>query len=153
MTSREQTFRVFRCPHCGYTGYKLVHSEEDDSTCNLCSKTISPTLEMKHVRTLDDAKFAVQSIVLKKQPPKAKSRHGLGLKKRIFNIISDLSDLNRGRGVSRDRVLGECREADMDIDRAKMFLNQLREEGLIIEVEGHLAIVREEGDENEFCDT
>ena len=144
MTSREQTFRVFSCPHCRYTGYKLVHSEEDISTCNLCSKTISPTSEMKHVRTLDDAKFAIQSIVLKKQTPKAKSRHGLGVKKRIFNIISDLSDLNRGRGVSRDRVLGECRAADMDVDKARRFLNQLREEGLIIEVEGLLAVVQED---------
>ncbi len=145
MTSREQTFRVFRCPHCGYTGYRIVRSEDEDSTCNLCTKTISHSPEMRYVDNVEDARQAMQKIVFSSQKQsKPKSRHGLGVKRRVLNMVSDLSDLNRGRGVSRRRVLQECREANIDLDKAQRFLNQLQEEGLIIEAEGHLAVVQED---------
>ena len=138
MSSREQTFRVFQCPHCGYTGYRIVHSEDEDSICNLCSKTITPTPETKHVSSLEDAKYAIQSIVLKRTTPKTKSRHGLGVKRRVMNMVSDLSDLNRGRGVSRKRVLQECKGADIDLEKADRFLGQLEEEGHVINIDGQL---------------
>lgn len=143
MTSREQTFRVFRCPHCGYTGYKPVSNQEDDSRCNLCSKTISPTPEMVYVTSAEDARKAMQEIVFKSQKPAmTKSRHGLGVKKRVLNMVSDLSDLNQEKGVSRRRVLEECREVNIDLDKAKRFLTQLEEEGQIILVEDKLTVVQ-----------
>ena len=145
MTSREQTFRVFRCPHCGYTGFRQVSDQEDDSTCNLCSKTVSHTSEMRYVTSSEDARKAMQEIVFSSQmhdPPK--SRHGLGVKRRVLYMVSDLSDLNRGRGVSRRRVLDECQEANIDLDKAKRFLSQLQEECQIIVVEDRLIVVQEE---------
>jgi hypothetical protein len=72
-----------------------------------------------------------------------KARHGLGVKKRLFYMVSDLSDLNHGRGVSRRRVLDECQEVDIDIDKAKRFLNQLQEEGKIVEIDNKLQVVPE----------
>ena len=144
MTSREQTFRVFRCPHCGYTGFRQVSSQKDDSKCNLCSKIISPTAEMRHVTSVEDARKAMQEIVFSSQTrTMTKSRHGIGVKKRVFNMVSDLSDLNDGRGVSRRRVLEECQDVDIDLDKAKRFLYELQEEGLIIEINDKLTIVPE----------
>jgi len=144
VTSREQTFRVFRCPHCGYTGFRQVRSQEDDSTCNLCSKTVSHTSEMRYVKSADDARKVMQEIVFSSpKPTMTKARHGLGVKKRLFYMVSDLSDLNHGRGVSRRRVLEECQEVDIDIDKAKRFLNQLQEEGQIIEIDNKLQVVPE----------
>ena len=144
MTSREQTFRVFRCPHCGYTGYRQVSNQEDDSRCNLCSKTVSHTSEMRYVTSSEDARKAMQDIVFS-SPKQAmtKSRHGLGVKKRILYMVSDLSELNNGRGVSRRRVLDECQEVDIDLDKAKRFLYQLQEEGQIIAIDDQLQVVPE----------
>ncbi len=144
MTSREQTFRVFRCPHCGYTGYRQVTNQEDDSKCNLCSKTVSHNSEMQYVTSSEDARKAMQDIVFS-SPKQAvtKSRHGLGVKKRILYMVSDLSELNNGRGVSRRRVLDECQEVDIDLDKAKRFLYQLQEEGQIIAIDDQLQVVPE----------
>lgn len=144
MVSREQTFRVFKCPHCGYTGFRQVNSQEDDSRCNLCSKTIAHTSEMRYVTNADDARKAIQEIVFSSQTRTlTKSRHGIGVKKRILYMISDLSDLNHGRGVSKGRVLEECQEVDIDLDKAERFLNQLQEEGQIIEIDDQLTVVQE----------
>jgi len=144
VTSRAQTFRVFRCPHCGYTGYRQVSNQEDDSRCNLCSKTVSHTSEMRYVTSSEDARKAMKEIVFS-SPKQAmtKSRHGLGVKKRILYMVSDLSELNNGRGVSRRRVLDECKEVDIDLDKAKRFLYQLQEEGQIIEINDQLQVVPE----------
>jgi len=145
MTSREQTLRVFRCPHCGYTGFRQVSNQEADSKCNLCSKTVSHNSEMRYVSSSEDARKAMKDLVFSSQQhDKPKSRHGLGVKRRVLYMVSDLSDLNRGRGVSRRRVLDECQEANIDLDRAKRFLNQLQEEGQIIAVEDRLIVVPEE---------
>jgi len=144
VTSREQTLRVFRCPHCGYTGYRQVRNQEDDSKCNLCSKTVSHTSEMRYVTSSDDARKAMEEIVFSSpKPAMTKSRHGLGVKKRVLNMVSDLSDLNDERGVSRRRVLDECREVDIDLEKAKRFLYQLQEEGQIIEIDGQLQVMLE----------
>ncbi len=144
MTSKEQTLRVFRCPHCGYTGYRQVRDQEDDSRCNLCSKILSHTSEMRYVTSAEDARKAMQEIVFSSpKPAMTKTRHGLGVKKRLLYMVSDLSDLNHGRGVSRRRVLEECQEVDIDLDKAKRFLNQLQEEGQIIEIDDKLQVVPE----------
>jgi hypothetical protein len=58
-------------------------------------------------------------------------------------MVSDLSDLNDGRGVSRRRVFDECKEADIDLEKAEHFLNQLQEEGLVIEIDDRLQVVPE----------
>ena len=145
MTSKEQMFRVFRCPHCGYTGYRLVSDPDADSTCNLCSKTISPSPEMRYVTSVEDARQAMSRIVFEfRNREKPKPRHGIGVKKRILYMVSDLSDLNQGCGVSRSRVLEECEEVDIDVDKARHFLAQLEDEGKIQQVNGLLVAVQED---------
>ena len=144
MTSKDLMFRIFRCPHCGYTGYKQVTNQEDDSLCNLCSKTISHTPDMSYVTSSDEARNALRTIVFSSQKrEKPQSRYGLGLKKRILNMVSDLSDLNRGRGVSRTRILEECQDVNIDLGKAMQFLNQLEEEGQIIVIEDLFVVVQE----------
>jgi predicted transcriptional regulator len=97
---------------------------------------------MSHVNNVDDALAAVQKLVMRSpQSPMSKARHGLGVRRRVLNIVSDLSDLNRGGGVSRERVLEECSEAKIDLDKAEKYLTQLEDEGLISEMDGQLAPV------------
>lgn len=145
MTSREQIYRVFKCPHCGYTGYTTVHSEDEDSKCNLCSRVIEHSTDWQYVDSVEGALLAIQRIVWRKPTTlRSKSRHGLGVKKRVLNIVSDLSDLNRGKGVSRDRVLQECEEAGIEIDKAARFLEQLEDEELIVSIDGILKAMEED---------
>lgn len=145
MTSRAQMFRVFNCPRCGYTGYRKVRSEDEGSSCNLCAQTIEHSPEWEYVDSVEDAVSAMQQMVWKKpKTPKPKSRHGIGVKKRVLYMVSDLSDLNRGKGVNRKRVLQECKAANIDVEKAKRFLSQLEEEGLIINIDGQLSVVERE---------
>jgi len=141
VSSEGKTYRVFTCPRCNYTGYKLVHNQDDESTCNLCSTTIRHSPDMKYASSVDEALNAMQRMVAKSHlKSRPKTRYGLGVKKRVLNIVSDLSELNRRSGVSLWRVLQECEEASIDIERAKRFLNQLEEEGLIINNDGELLV-------------
>ena len=99
---------------------------------------------MRYVSSPEDARKVMQEIVFSSpKPAMPKTRHGLGVKKRLLYMVSDFSDLNHGRGVSRNRVLDECRDLDIDLDKAKRFLNQLQEEGLIIDVDGKLQVMPE----------
>ena len=145
MTSREQMYRVFKCPHCGYTGYATVHSEDEDSKCNLCSKRINHSPDWLYVDSVEGALLAIQRIVWRKPTMhSSKSRHGLGVKKRVLNIVSDLNESNLGKGVSRDRVLQECEDAGIETDKAVRFLDQLEEEELVVSIDGILKTVEEE---------
>jgi len=100
---------------------------------------------MRYVTSSEDARRAMQEIVFSsKKPTISKPRHGIGVKKRVFYMVSDLSDLNHDKGVNRRRVLEECQELGIDLDKAKRFLGQLQDEGLIIEIGGQLNVVPEE---------
>lgn len=135
-------FRVFTCPNCNYTGYKEVSNKNEESTCNLCSKIITHVPEMEYFDTEEKALLMMRRMQ-RKSPPKwkPKPRYGLGAKRRVLNIVSDLNSLNRGKGVNVGRVLQECKDANIDLDKARKFLFQLEDEGLIIETEGKLSIV------------
>ncbi len=133
-------YRVFTCPSCNYTGYKEVSSADEESTCNLCSTTITHSPVMEYVNTADEALRAMRRMQIKSPPrPRPSARYGLGVKRRVLNIVSDLSDLNRGKGVNVGRVIQECKDAKIDLDKARKFLFQLEEEGLIIDMDGQLA--------------
>jgi hypothetical protein len=60
------------------------------------------------------------------------SSRGLGLKRRVYNIVESLIELNRGRPVTIENVMRECSEADIDLGRAMKFLDSLESEGMIL---------------------
>jgi hypothetical protein len=100
---------------------------------------------MKYVTSVDEARQAMSRIVFERQKrDTSKPRHGLGVKKRVFYMVSDLSDLNRGRGVSRGRILQECREVDIDLDKAQRFLAQLEDEGKIKRIDDLFVAIQED---------
>lgn len=147
MTVDGKIYRVFTCPRCNYTGYREVSNRDEDCACNLCTARISHTPEMKYVDSVEDALQVMQMIVLRAQRrSKPELRLGLGVKRRVLNMVADLSDLNHGRGVSIDRVLQECRDAGINLQKAQNFLEQLEEEGLIMDMDGTLRAVEEDDD-------
>lgn len=124
--------RIYRCARCHNVGYSRVRSQSDDSMCSLCSATISHSPSAIYVETLEEAQKRMKAIVLRSSVEKPGPKRGLGVKKRVFNILLSLVETNRGRPVSTDEVIQECTDARIDSEKAANFLQQLEDEGLVI---------------------
>jgi tRNA G26 N,N-dimethylase Trm1 len=135
-------FRIYHCPKCKNTGYVHVENEEAASRCSLCNGPILHEKAMLYAATIDEAKELMADLIVSTQlkSKETGSTRGLGLKKRVYNIIEALIEMNRGRPTSIDEVLRECSEAGIDIERANHFVHQLKDEGLVAEVSGGLTI-------------
>jgi hypothetical protein len=84
--------------------------------------------------TVHEAQESVRELVIESQISKVKqggNGRGLGVKKRVFNIVESLIDMNRGRAVTIENVMRECSEAGIDLGRALKFLDTLESEGAI----------------------
>jgi len=68
---------------------------------------------------------------LAKAAGKSSSSRGIGLKRRVFNIVESVIDLRRGKPATIEEVMRECSEAGIDLGRAMKFLDTLENEGLI----------------------
>ena len=114
-------FRVYRCSGCKNIGYAHVETEDEASRCSLCQRIILH-------------ETGVRELVIESQISKVKqggNSRGIGVKRRVFNIIESLIDMNRGRAVSIENVMRECSEAGIDLGRAMRFMDTLESEGAI----------------------
>ena len=128
-------FRIYRCAKCRNIGYLSVEREEDTSHCSLCQSVVVHEEGMVYAVTVQEAQSSVHELVIKSQMSRVKpsgGSRGLGLKRRVYNIVESLVDLNRGRPVSIENVMRECSEANIDLGRAMKFLDSLESEGIIL---------------------
>lgn len=128
-------FRIYRCAKCRNIGYLVVENEEETSHCSLCHAVVIHEAGMVYAATIQEAQAGVRELVIESQMSKVKaagSSRGLGLKRRVYNIVESLVDLNRGRPVSIENVMRECSEANIDLGRAMRFLDSLESEGMIL---------------------
>ena len=65
---------------------------------------------------------------------------GLGVRRRVLNIVECLVGLNKGRPVNISSVLKECVGAKIKIERGLHFLDVLEEQGLIIVDGSHVSL-------------
>lgn len=128
-------FRIYRCVKCRNIGYLAIESEEETAQCSLCRAFVVHEAGMVYAATIQEAQSSVRELVIESQMskvnPGGKGR-GLGLKRRIFNIVEALIDLNRGYPVSIEDIMRECSEANIDLGRAMKFLDSLESEGMIL---------------------
>ena len=127
-------FRVYRCSACMNIGYTHVENEDETSRCSLCQGIILHETGTVYAVTVHEAKESVRELVIESQISKVKqggNGRGLGVKRRVFNIIESLVDMNRGRAVSIENVMRECSEAGIDLGRAMKFMDTLESEGVI----------------------
>lgn len=140
-------FRVYHCTRCNNIGYSQVESEEDPSNCSLCQTLVLHETGTVYTVTRQEAMAAVRELALEYQMNKTRSKggvgRGLGVKRRVFNIIESLIDLRRGKPTSIEEVMRECSEAGIDLGRAMKFLDTLESEGLIINDGVHISIIKE----------
>lgn len=133
--SRERgMFRVYKCARCNNIGYVPLEWENEPSNCTLCGAVIVHEPGTVYAVTVQEAQESVRELVVESQLSKTRKGglgRGLGLKRRVYNIVEALIDLNRGRPVTIENVMRECSEANIDIGRALKFLDTLESEGLI----------------------
>jgi hypothetical protein len=124
-------FRVYRCHECGNVGFDRVADKGTDSHCSLCSTVIPHRPEMIYVSTVEEARRRAGVLATMAKPSTSKGAMGLGLKRRVFDIVESLVSMNRGRPVTLEQVLSECADAGIARERAMHFLDVLRDEELI----------------------
>jgi hypothetical protein len=121
-------FRVYKCHECGNVGFDRVTNKETDSHCSLCNTAISHRPEAIYVSTLEEARRRAGVLATMTQASASKVTMSLGLRRRIFDIVESLVNMNRGRPVTLEEVLAECVDAGIARDRAMHFLDVLRDE-------------------------
>jgi hypothetical protein len=128
-------FRIYRCVRCKNIGYSQVESEDEASNCSLCQTLVIHEKGMTYAVTRQEAMAAVREFALEghltRVAEKSSSSRGIGIKRRVFNIVESLIDLRRGKPASIEEVMRECSEAGIDLGRAMKFLDTLENEGLI----------------------
>jgi hypothetical protein len=87
----------------------------------------------QYAATLQEAESYVKEAVVgsKLKPRSSGNLRTIGLKKRVFNIVEALVDMNRGSPVTLDEILHECTDAGIDTDRATDFIEALLTEGTL----------------------
>ncbi|MFW9835403.1 MAG: hypothetical protein ACFFEK_15490 [Candidatus Thorarchaeota archaeon] len=134
MNRERGMFRIYRCSVCKNIGYAHVENENETSRCSLCQTIILHEPGTVYAVTLQEAQATIRELVIESQSSKVKlggNGRGLGVKRRVFNIVESLIDMNRGRSVSLDDIMRECNEAGIEVGRAIKFLNTLESEGAI----------------------
>lgn len=134
MNRERGMFRVYRCSVCKNIGYAHVETEDEASRCSLCQTIILHETGIVYAVTIQEAQSSVRELVIESQISKVKqggNSRGIGVKRRVFNIIESLIDMNRGRAVSIENVMRECSEAGIDLGRALKFMDTLESEGAI----------------------
>ncbi|MFW9953811.1 MAG: hypothetical protein ACFFD3_04585 [Candidatus Thorarchaeota archaeon] len=136
-------FRIYQCRRCRNSGFAAVNNEEDDARCSLCNGLILHEKGTLYAATIDEAKDILTDLVLTSRLDERKTgaSRGLGLKKRVLNIIEALIEINRGQPASYTEVLRECSEAGIDLERARHFVDVLKREGALVEHSGNLFII------------
>lgn len=140
-------FRIYHCSRCKNIGYSQVENEDDASRCSLCQALVLHETGTVYAVTKQEAQVLVRDLALESQMSKTTLRggvgRGLGVKKRVYNIIEALIDLKRGKPASIEEIMRECSEAGIDLGRAMKFLDTLESEGLILNDGVHIMTTRE----------
>ena len=131
-------FRIYQCPSCGAIAYTRVENERQSSTCGLCRGPILDEPGILYSATINQAENLVAEMVLHNvlENKTSTPTSGLGVRRRVLNIVECLVGLNKGRPVNIDSVLKECVGAK--IKRGLHFLGVLEEQGLVIVDSGHV---------------
>ncbi len=127
----ENKFRVYRCHECGNVGFDSVADKGTNSQCSLCSADISDRPGMIYVTSDKEARRRAGILATMAQTSTSKVSMGLGLRRRILDIVESLVSINRGKPITLEQVLTECVDAGIPRERAMHFLDILRDENLI----------------------
>ena len=140
--STTDKFRIYQCRRCKNTGFAPVLSEDDEARCSLCNGLILHESGSLYASTIDEAKEILTELLLRSRldVKKVGSSRGLGLKRRVLNIVESIIEVNRGHPAKWHQVMSECSDAGIDADRASHFVDVLKREGALTEQGGGLVM-------------
>ena len=90
---------------------------------------------MLYAVTTQEAENLVSDLVHASQvenDAKSRSTRGIGVRRRVLDIVESLVSENRGRPIEIERFMKECIDARIKPMRGLHFLDILEEEGLIV---------------------
>jgi hypothetical protein len=96
----------------------------------------------QYAESMDEAKDVLTELVLSKRldAKKVGASRGLGVKRRVLNIVESIIEINRGHPARWNQVMSECSDAGIDHDRASHFVDVLKREGALTEQGGGLVM-------------
>ncbi|MCK4566869.1 MAG: hypothetical protein KAU48_06115 [Candidatus Thorarchaeota archaeon] len=127
----ENKFRVYRCRECRNVGFDRVADKRTNSQCSLCSAVIFDRPGMIYVSSVEEARRRAGILATMAQTSESRVSMGLGLRRRVLDIVESLVNMNRLKPVTLEQVLTECADAGIPRERAMHFLDVLRDENLI----------------------
>jgi hypothetical protein len=95
---------------------------------------------MVYVETIEEAQQRLRRAIIRSSYERPGPKRGLGVKKRVYNIVASLVETNSGKPVSSQRIMQECTDAKIPSERAMSFLDQLEDEGLLIRQSGLVTV-------------
>ncbi|MFW9850537.1 MAG: hypothetical protein ACFFF4_15505 [Candidatus Thorarchaeota archaeon] len=135
-------FRIYQCRRCKNTGFAHVQTVEAESRCTLCNGPILHEKSSQYASTLEEAKQLLAELVLSTRldTKGVGSSRGLGVKRRILNIVEAIIDTNRGHPAKWHQIMSECSDAGIESERVSHFIDVLKREGALTEQGGGLVL-------------
>jgi hypothetical protein len=95
-----------------------------------------------YASTIEEAKDILTELVLtiRLDAKSVGASRGLGVKRRVLNIVESIIEINRGHPARWHQVMSECTDAGIDPDRATHFVDVLKREGALEEQGGGLVM-------------
>ena len=108
----------------------------------MCNGLILHEKGTLYAASIEEAKEALTELLLlsRLDARKVGSSRGLGVKKRVLNIVESVIEINRGHPARWNQVMSECSDAGIDSERASHFVDVLKREGALTEEGGGLVM-------------
>ena len=135
-------FRIYKCSTCKNSGFVPVSSKDAEARCSLCNGLILQENGTLYATSIEEAKVALTELLLlsRLDAKKVGSSRGLGVKRRVLNIVESVIEINRGHPARWNQVMSECSDAGIDYERASHFVDVLKREGALTEEGGGLVM-------------
>lgn len=125
-------YTVYECPSCRHIDY-VQGPRANHIQCGFCGQTVDSSMFRASVESEEAASSSVTTLVSKRllSERRIRPKRGLGVRRRVLDIVSSQIDLNRGRATTIRAVLSESVDAGIDSEKALKFLERLDQEGIV----------------------
>ncbi len=126
-------YNVYECPSCKHIDYAQVYTQTDQVRCGFCGQTLDSSTFRASADTEEAASSSITRLVshrLSSEKP-IRPKRGLGVRRRVIDIVSSQINLNRGKPTTVRAVLSESVDAGIDSEKALRFLERLNQEGVV----------------------
>lgn len=135
-------FAVYECRRCRHAEVIEINEHMNSPICGLCGATLDDSDRKHESESEEEALARLSSLVRSRigRTVRPRPRHGLGVRRRLIDIVTSLIELNRGRPVSVAEVLSESESAGLSLEKTRVFLERLEMEGVLTVSDGRVTL-------------